>query len=408
MKSNPNDKKTRPISLPEVLLDELRQIKGNDFIQTNDGQLNGAFENLHKAQLSALCFSGGGIRSATFGLGIVQSLAKHGKLDKFDYLSTVSGGGYLGSWLSAWIRREQLNALEKRVTKLESLKNKISDKLENPNLSSPRKAQLLKLREKVTESAKKENNQLFEDYKKSQKIGIKTVQDELNRLSIPKSDATCPNIEPKQLQYLREYSNYMSPKVGLLSADTWTLAGIYTRNLFLNWTIFIPLICAILLIPRILLAFVNSNGNATALTVVLLGGLLVGIVAVFFTVSKMPGKNIYFPRKKPKIDLNEETGKQSQVTLWEKVNKNTDLGVFLSVILPMLIMAFAATTYWAWYKKPGILSITLFNRFPAFLDHEIIYFIVFSAAIFVIGNFIFYLFKFLLFTLLLPVLSADV
>ncbi|HEV8715309.1 MAG TPA: patatin-like phospholipase family protein, partial [Candidatus Binatia bacterium] len=50
---------------------------------------------------AALCLSGGGIRSATFGLGVLQGFAAHGLLDKFDYLSTVSGGGYIGSWLTA-------------------------------------------------------------------------------------------------------------------------------------------------------------------------------------------------------------------------------------------------------------------------------------------------------------------
>ncbi len=57
------------------------------------------------APLSALCISGGGIRSATFGLGAIQRMAEHGLLGKFDYLSTVSGGGYIGSWLSAWVNR---------------------------------------------------------------------------------------------------------------------------------------------------------------------------------------------------------------------------------------------------------------------------------------------------------------
>ena len=55
--------------------------------------------------LSALCLSGGGIRSAAFSLGIIQGLAKRGVLEKFDYLSTVSGGGYIGSFLTAWIQR---------------------------------------------------------------------------------------------------------------------------------------------------------------------------------------------------------------------------------------------------------------------------------------------------------------
>ena len=33
----------------------------------------------------------------------IQGLADHGLLGHFDYLSTVSGGGYIGGWLTAWI-----------------------------------------------------------------------------------------------------------------------------------------------------------------------------------------------------------------------------------------------------------------------------------------------------------------
>jgi hypothetical protein len=44
-----------------------------------------------------LAFSGGGIRSATFCLGLARALAKNQALRGFDYLSTVSGGGYIGS-----------------------------------------------------------------------------------------------------------------------------------------------------------------------------------------------------------------------------------------------------------------------------------------------------------------------
>ena len=53
--------------------------------------------------LAGLALSGGGIRSATFNLGILQALAEAKKLRRFDYLSTVSGGGYIGGWLTAWI-----------------------------------------------------------------------------------------------------------------------------------------------------------------------------------------------------------------------------------------------------------------------------------------------------------------
>jgi hypothetical protein len=47
-----------------------------------------------------LALSGGGIRSATFSLGVVQVLAKRGLLKEVDFLSTVSGGGYTGCFLT--------------------------------------------------------------------------------------------------------------------------------------------------------------------------------------------------------------------------------------------------------------------------------------------------------------------
>ena len=54
-----------------------------------------------------LALSGGGIRSATFCLGIVQVLVRKGLLPQFDYVSTVSGGGYLGSFLSCALGTRQ-------------------------------------------------------------------------------------------------------------------------------------------------------------------------------------------------------------------------------------------------------------------------------------------------------------
>jgi Patatin-like phospholipase len=74
----------------------------------SETRLKGLWAAVHslKEKRAALCISGGGIRSATFGLGILQGLARCGLLDKFHYLSTVSGGGYIGSWLSAWIKND--------------------------------------------------------------------------------------------------------------------------------------------------------------------------------------------------------------------------------------------------------------------------------------------------------------
>jgi hypothetical protein len=53
-----------------------------------------------------LALSGGGIRSATFALGVVQVLAREGILAQVDYLSTVSGGGYIGSFLTSFLSDE--------------------------------------------------------------------------------------------------------------------------------------------------------------------------------------------------------------------------------------------------------------------------------------------------------------
>ena len=55
-----------------------------------------------------IALSGGGIRSASFGIGVLQAInAKNFPdrtgINRFDYLSTVSGGGYAGTCLS-WFR----------------------------------------------------------------------------------------------------------------------------------------------------------------------------------------------------------------------------------------------------------------------------------------------------------------
>ena len=52
-----------------------------------------------------LAISGGGIRSASFALGVLQALVKNKLLDRIDYLSTVSGGGYIGMALLWWLNR---------------------------------------------------------------------------------------------------------------------------------------------------------------------------------------------------------------------------------------------------------------------------------------------------------------
>ena len=155
---------------------------------------------------SALCFSGGGIRSASFGLGVLQGLARAKLLGCFDYVSTVSGGGYLGGWLSAWIHHEAevLSA--------------------TPCPPAPSAA-----RDEV-----------------------------IRKLSTPADTApTAPEWPP--VHFLRAFSNYLSPKLGLLSADTWALVATFLRNMLLNWLVLIPLALAALMIPRVFMAAVLSR-----------------------------------------------------------------------------------------------------------------------------------------------------
>ncbi|MDM0113061.1 patatin-like phospholipase family protein [Variovorax sp. J22R133] len=67
-----------------------------DMVSTRRKALTGADDG-HRPW--GLALSGGGIRSATFSLGLLKALAQHRQLLQFDIVSTVSGGGYVGSTL---------------------------------------------------------------------------------------------------------------------------------------------------------------------------------------------------------------------------------------------------------------------------------------------------------------------
>ena len=57
-----------------------------------------------------LALSGGGIRSASYSLGVIQALAYRGALPNVDYLSTVSGGGYIGASLTYLLHQSSSGA----------------------------------------------------------------------------------------------------------------------------------------------------------------------------------------------------------------------------------------------------------------------------------------------------------
>lgn len=88
---------------------------------TPPGHTKDPLKRAEEMQLTALAFSGGGIRSATFNLGVIQKLAEKGILHHIDYLSTVSGGGYIGSWLLSWIYRS--GSISKVTSRLDTRKS---------------------------------------------------------------------------------------------------------------------------------------------------------------------------------------------------------------------------------------------------------------------------------------------
>lgn len=108
-----------------ILERELDQVNAR---RTNLGidsvpETGGPYNRAADSGLIGLCFSGGGIRSATFNLGILQGLAELKLLRCFDYLSTVSGGGYIHQWFAAWTQRRGFEQVEQRLIPLPEPKN---------------------------------------------------------------------------------------------------------------------------------------------------------------------------------------------------------------------------------------------------------------------------------------------
>jgi hypothetical protein len=152
----------------------------------------------HGRPRSALCLSGGGIRSASFALGVLHGFAERGLLGQFTYLSTVSGGGYIGGWLSTWRQRVGTDAI---IAELRRRKSRFDPVLGQRN----------------------------KDY-----------------------------IEAPEVRGLRAFSNYLTPRLGVMSADTWALAALYIRNLFLNWLIYLPAFIGVLLVPWLAVACLKA------------------------------------------------------------------------------------------------------------------------------------------------------
>lgn len=269
----------RPLPLHEMLEEEYVSLHGvlpdqhYSDNKTPDKRLKAIYSRIHALdkRRAALCISGGGIRSATFALGVIQGLARLKLLNEFDYLSTVSGGGYVGSWLSTWIHRDPEAA--------DGVFNKLKDK---------------------------------------------------------PGSALVP--EPSPIRHLRAYSNYMTPQLGLLSADTWTLVATVARNLILNWTVFLPLMLAALLVPRLCVSFVRVNLPEPAkdyvLTSLLILGFILGVISVVYMGVFRPSNNKYQEKKYQSFA--------------------TQPGFLKWCLVPTLGMALLLSIYWGWLRNSDV------------------------------------------------------
>ncbi len=221
------DKNAR-LGFEQVLLEELKEVECSRRARVDGapgpceepgpgtGPAGDVYRKANDMKLAGLAFSGGGIRSATFNLGVLQGLARVGLLRTFDYLSTVSGGGYIGSWFAAWVKRER---------------------------------------------------------------SFRAVEEQLGR----ECGSGVNYREPDAISFLRKYSNYLTPKMGMLTADTWALVAVYLRNLTLNLVTITALFLSVFLVPHLSVwyARVQTAPGSGHPRFLFYGGLLFLAVGVF-------------------------------------------------------------------------------------------------------------------------------
>ena len=224
---------------------------------------------LHGMQGSALCLSGGGIRSASFSLGVLEGLSRFSTggmqdvnptgpslMHELDYLSTVSGGGYIGCWFMAWVTRlqwkETLYPLKPGI-----LFGRARKRLERERVFQPGAAYQTAVRALAGLAAH-----------------------------------TSGDPAPRTIRHLREYTSFLAPKLGF-TLDTLALLSIVVRNLVVNWAMIVPLLVCVVAQPLLfhfgLTALAEKLSGTQTWPLWIAGGLFfwAGIVAAF----RMPSRN---------------------------------------------------------------------------------------------------------------------
>ena len=169
--------------------------------------------------LVGIALSGGGIRSASFNLGVLQGLSSRRALWLFDYVSTVSGGGFIGAWWSAWLAREPRASRDVFPP--------------NEELEPQRRAETALL------------------------LGADDAAS--TPPSLPDGSLIARRHDP--IHFVRLFSNYLTPKTGAFSPDTWRMIAFYLRNLLFTWAALLPLALAAVVLAQ---TFYLLDGNAVA------------------------------------------------------------------------------------------------------------------------------------------------
>jgi hypothetical protein len=222
--------------IPSVLeRRKMHNINRGSFSAEND-----PYDWAYKQKLQGICLSGGGIRSATFNLGLLQGLAALKLLPNFDYLSSVSGGGYIHEWLAAWIKREDCQLAEKQVPDARTKPDRSAPFTTAPPSLTPLPEP--RITDAPSAAACSTNNPPPKD------SGLSSVQARLRPLPAGKDYP----FTPEPIRWLRRYSNYLTPQKGLLTADTWVAVAIWVRNTFLNQLILTSFLFSAVLLPYLI------------------------------------------------------------------------------------------------------------------------------------------------------------
>ena len=156
------------------------------------------------------------------------------------------------------------------------------------------------------------------------------------------------------MSWLRSYSNYLTPKLGLFSADTWTAVALYIRNLVLNWLVILPaVVLALLAVKTFTVVSYNATGAvvdagrfAVAGLVVL--GVILMMYALRFALRNRPSAFLgpaVVPKKR-KASHAQDYAQDAQRNEAANVSEGADEGTFLKrCLLPALVSAFLLALY---------------------------------------------------------------